>query len=98
MDYNDSIVVRFAHNNLRDYINDNHNRSIFYLIVRTKSFEAPQFDYVVRFGMTPYTSEVYINNIQFSHAGEYRIYDIGKRQYGAFIIVVNSEFIFMANQ
>ena len=90
VDYNDSIVVRFAHNN--EYIFANPENIHYEFSVRIGFFEYPHFSYVVRSGTVPYTGEIYIDNIQFSHAGEYRIHHYGRSQHETFLITVNSEF------
>ena len=90
MNYNDSIVVRFAHNNEHSYSNPESIQSNFYVF--------PPVQYVIRSGRVPYTGEIYINNIQFSHAGEYRIHHHrhphhwrSRVEHETFVITVNSE-------
>ena len=96
VNYNDSIVVRFAHNNEGIFNNPDFIRSVYR--VRIGFFDSPPFQYVIRSGTVPYTGEIYINNIQFSHAGEYRIvhnsyyYVRSQGHYGTFVLTVNSEF------
>ena len=101
VDYNDSIVVRFAHNNDYSFY---YPDSIRYQFIVTSgqffNFEFPSFRYVFRSGTVPYTGELHIDNIQFSHTGEYTIHDynyyyhfhyrrIGQSE--TFVITINSE-------
>ena len=96
VNYNDSIVVRFAHNNEHSYSNPESIQYNFYVIMGFYDF--PPFQYVIRSGRVPYTGEIYINNIQFSHNGEYRIHHHhhphhwrSRVEHETFVITVNSE-------
>ena len=99
VDYNVSIVVRFAHNIENVFSNPDSIR--YWFSMRIGTYDSPPFQYVIRSGTEPYTGEIYIDNFQFSHAGEYRIvtyryfsyyYVTDRVEQETFVITVNSEF------
>ena len=94
MDYNDSIVIPFAHNSLNAFYNPDSIGHEFSVTIGF--YDSPPFQYVIRFGTVPYTGEIYIDSIQFSHAGEYSFhysdsYERYRAKQETFAITVNSE-------